>query len=138
MNKLFREQSPPSTVTLKINNKSVAFEVPGGTSKHLLKTENKFIETNYQNNVLADIMQSHGAGDFCLVGPKGSGKSAVVLELCKKLQQTFEPMVLYQDMTTRDLIQQRTTKLNGDTVWRDSPLVTAGKIRRKDRYSQKL
>lgn len=28
-------------------------------------------------------------------------------------------------MTCRDLIQQRTTQPNGDTVWRDSPLVTA-------------
>ena len=28
-------------------------------------------------------------------------------------------------MTSRDLIQYRTTLLNGDTVWKDSPLVTA-------------
>lgn len=28
-------------------------------------------------------------------------------------------------MTSRDLIQQRTTSLNGDTVWRDSPLIDA-------------
>lgn len=34
-------------------------------------------------------------------------------------------------MTSRDLIQQRSTKPNGDTVWKDSPLITAaltGKI----------
>lgn len=28
-------------------------------------------------------------------------------------------------MTSRDLIQQRTTAQSGDTVWKDSPLVTA-------------
>lgn len=28
-------------------------------------------------------------------------------------------------MTSRDLIQQRTTLLNGDTVWKNSVLVTA-------------
>ena len=28
-------------------------------------------------------------------------------------------------MTSRDLIQQRTTLENGDTVWRNSPLVSA-------------
>ena len=28
-------------------------------------------------------------------------------------------------MTSRDLIQQRTTVQSGDTVWKDSPLVTA-------------
>lgn len=32
---------------------------------------------------------------------------------------------LLQDMTSRDLLQQRTTLPNGDTVWRPSPLVTA-------------
>ena len=30
-----------------------------------------------------------------------------------------------QDMTSRDLLQQRTTLPNGDTAWRHSPLVTA-------------
>ena len=30
-----------------------------------------------------------------------------------------------KDMTSRDLVQQRTTKPNGDTVWNNSPLVTA-------------
>lgn len=28
-------------------------------------------------------------------------------------------------MTSRDLVQQRTTLPNGDTVWQNSPLVTA-------------
>ena len=36
-----------------------------------------------------------------------------------------EPVVLYQDMTSRDLLQQRTTHSNGDTGWRLTPLVTA-------------
>lgn len=39
--------------------------------------------------------------------------------------------VSFQDMTARDLIQQRETLNNGDTIWRNSPLVTAaleGKI----------
>ncbi|ELU02005.1 hypothetical protein CAPTEDRAFT_192877 [Capitella teleta] len=33
--------------------------------------------------------------------------------------------MLYQDMTSRDLLQQRTTLPSGDTAWRPSPLVTA-------------
>lgn len=65
---------------------------------------------------------------FCVsLGPKGCGKSVLVFELARLLNQTIEPMVLYQDMTARDLIQQRTTKINGDTIWRDSPLVRAAK-----------
>jgi hypothetical protein len=33
--------------------------------------------------------------------------------------------MLHRDMTARDLIQQRATLTNGDTVWIDAPLVTA-------------
>ena len=37
----------------------------------------------------------------------------------------IEPVMMYQDMTARDLLQQRTTLSNGDTIWRYSPLVMA-------------
>ena len=36
-----------------------------------------------------------------------------------------EHILLYQDMTARDLLQQRTTTPNGDTVWTNSALVSA-------------
>lgn len=61
------------------------------------------------------------------IGSKGSGKSILAFELAHRLGQTIEPMVLYQDMTARDFVQQRTTKINGDTIWRDSPLVRAAR-----------
>lgn len=32
---------------------------------------------------------------------------------------------MWQDMTARDLLQQRYTLPNGDTAWRASPLVSA-------------
>lgn len=51
----------------------------------------------------------------------------MAFELAHRLGQTIEPMVLYQDMTARDFVQQRTTKINGDTIWRDSPLVRAAR-----------
>lgn len=35
------------------------------------------------------------------------------------------PPLHFQDMTARDLLQQRYTLPNGDTAWRPSPLVTA-------------
>lgn len=84
-----------------------------------------FIKNAYHEHFLADLVQSYAVGDFCLVGPRGSGKSALIYELCHRLGQHCEVLMLYQDMTARDLIQQRTTKLNGDTVWRDSALVKA-------------
>lgn len=32
-----------------------------------------------------------------------------------------------QDMTSRELLQQRTTLSNGDTAWRESPLILAAR-----------
>lgn len=32
---------------------------------------------------------------------------------------------MYQDMTSRDLLQQRFTLPNGDTTWKPSPLIQA-------------
>lgn len=89
--------------------------------------QRKFVETNYHNNLLAEMIQSYAITDFCLVGPRGSGKSMLVSEITRLLHMTCEPMVLYQDMTTRDFLQQRTTTATGNTVWRDSALVRGAK-----------
>ncbi|XP_059607607.1 von Willebrand factor A domain-containing protein 8 [Phlebotomus argentipes] len=105
---------------------NVVVAVPSGGRKYNLDSPmGRFVSTGYQNNLLADVMQSFAVGDVCLLGPKGCGKSALVMELCNLLGQSVESMVLYQDMTGRDLIQQRTTKINGDTIWRDSALLRA-------------
>lgn len=77
--------------------------------------------------MLAEIIQSYACGDVCLIGAKGSGKSILVTQIAQLLNQHIEPMVLYQDMTARDFVQQRTTTPTGDTVWRDSPLIRAAK-----------
>ncbi|XP_076454368.1 von Willebrand factor A domain-containing protein 8-like [Babylonia areolata] len=84
-----------------------------------------FVPTDYHDSVLSEMMQSHLVKDFCIVGPRGSGKSVVVKQFADMLGYHAEPIMLYQDMTSRDLLQQRTTLPNGDTVWRPSPLVTA-------------
>ena len=119
--------------------------------------DNKYVETSYQNHLLASLLESHLVSDICLIGPKGCGKSIIVQTLANLLGYEVEPVVLYQaslsesilserviillpitttvhlkhlallsqDMTSRDLIQQRTTLSNGDTVWKNSPLVDA-------------
>lgn len=92
---------------------------------------NSYIETNYQNNLLTDMLQTYHVSDFCLIGPRGCGKSLLIEKLAEVLGKETESIVLYQDMTARDLIQQRTTLDNGDTVWQLSPLIKAaieGKI----------
>ncbi|KAJ6647144.1 von Willebrand factor A domain-containing protein 8 [Pseudolycoriella hygida] len=115
-------------VKMNIAAKNVEVEVPHGTSRLAgIENGNRFVETEYQSKLLTEIIQTFAVGELCLVGPKGCGKSVLVFELARLLNQTIEPMVLYQDMTARDLIQQRTTKINGDTIWRDSPLLRAAK-----------
>ncbi|KAK4829383.1 hypothetical protein QYF61_003723 [Mycteria americana] len=56
---------------------------------------------------------------------KGCGKTVIAKEFADILGYSIEPIMLYQDMTARDLLQQRYTLPNGDTAWRPSPLVTA-------------
>lgn len=55
-----------------------------------------YIETNYQNNLLASMLQSHLTSDFCLIGPKGCGKSVTVRRFADLLGYQVEPIVLYQ------------------------------------------
>lgn len=117
-----------SLIIVKIrtrNNSIIELDIPCSSTSTLGTIQNPFVPNEYHNNLLTDLCQSYAAGDFCLVGPRGSGKSALITELCHRLDQPCEVLMLYQDMTARDLIQQRTTKLNGDTVWRDSPLIKA-------------
>ena len=45
--------------------------------------------------------------------------------LAARLGYAVEVVHLFNDMSARDLIQRRTTTLTGDTVWENTPLVTA-------------
>ncbi|XP_049904645.1 von Willebrand factor A domain-containing protein 8 [Epinephelus moara] len=113
-------------VTLKVANKDVTFQVPAGIKE--LRPPNSsgtFISTPSHSQLMAEMMQSHMVKDICLIGTKGCGKSVIAREFAEMLGYSIEPVMLYQDMTARDLLQQRYTLPNGDTAWRPSPLVTA-------------
>lgn len=84
-----------------------------------------YIPTPYQDALVDDMRATCRVTDFCLVGPSGCGKTATVERLSHSIGIPTETIVLYQDMTSRDLLQQRSTLPNGDTVWTFSPLVTA-------------
>lgn len=56
---------------------------------------------------------------------QGSGKTTLVNQFAGMLGYATEPVTLYQDMTSRDLFQQRTTLPSGDTSWRMQPLLLA-------------
>lgn len=114
----------PPSITAKLRdffNKAPKHEGIGET----------YIPTDYQNKLLGEMLQTYAVSDFCIVGSRGCGKSILVNQIAEVLGRQVESIVLYQDMTSRDLIQQRTTLDNGDTIWKLSPLIEAaleGKI----------
>ena len=56
---------------------------------------------------------------------QGSGKTILVNQFARILGYSTEPVTLYQDMSSRDLFQQRTTLPSGDTGWKMQPLLLA-------------
>ncbi|XP_064638932.1 von Willebrand factor A domain-containing protein 8-like [Lineus longissimus] len=119
-----QEKEDTATVELKINRDTATVKVPCGSLSSPATLE-PFVKTPYHERLLFEMMQSHMVKDFCIMGPRGCGKSAIVKHFADLLGYHIEPIMLYQDMTSRDLLQQRTTLPNGDTTWRMSPLVTA-------------
>lgn len=71
------------------------------------------------------MLLSHAIGDICLVGPKGCGKSLIIDQFASLLNYPMEYFVLYKDLSARELLQQRITNANGDTLWQNTPLVEA-------------
>ncbi|XP_077014477.1 von Willebrand factor A domain-containing protein 8 isoform X2 [Tamandua tetradactyla] len=115
-----------ASVTIQIAEKEVILKVPAGT-RPLSQTcaSDHFIQTLSHKQLLAEMMQSHMVKDICLIGGKGCGKTVISKKFADTLGYSIEPIMLYQDMTARDLLQQRYTLPNGDTAWRSSPLVNA-------------
>nr|XP_004650824.2 von Willebrand factor A domain-containing protein 8 [Jaculus jaculus] len=113
-------------VTIQVAGKEVTIKVPAGTRPLSQPcTSDKFIQTLSHKQLLAEMMQSHMVKDICLIGGKGCGKTVITKNFADILGYNIEPIMLYQDMTARDLLQQRYTLPSGDTAWRSSPLVTA-------------
>lgn len=94
---------------------------------HPTTFSSKWVPTSKQEALIADLGIAFSKGDFVLIGPKGSGKSRILGELSRRLDFNYTTMVLHQDMNTRELIQRRHMKENGDTVWEDSILVAAAR-----------
>ncbi|XP_068732159.1 von Willebrand factor A domain-containing protein 8-like [Montipora capricornis] len=117
--------TPRASVEVGTKRWKTVFETPAGCDQAQVKNSKGFVMTKSHSKLLADMLESHAVHDFCLIGPKGCGKSVLVEQFADFLGYNIEPVVLYQDMTARDLLQQRITLSNGDTSWRYSPLVLA-------------
>ncbi|KAM6179532.1 von Willebrand factor A domain-containing protein 8 [Erethizon dorsatum] len=113
-------------VTVQVAGKEVTIKVPAGTRPLGQPcASDHFIQTLSHKQLLAEMMQSHMVKDICLIGGKGCGKTVIAKNFADTLGYNIEPIMLHQDMTARDLLQQRYTLPNGDTAWRSSPLVNA-------------
>ncbi|XP_032258825.1 von Willebrand factor A domain-containing protein 8 isoform X3 [Phoca vitulina] len=124
--RLAESPAPQANVTIRIAEKEVTVQVPSGTRPiNQPCASDHFIQTLSHKQLLAEMMQSHMVKDICLIGGKGCGKTVIVKNFADNLGYNIEPIMLYQDMTARDLLQQRYTLPNGDTAWRSSPLVNA-------------
>ncbi|KAG0097282.1 von Willebrand factor A domain-containing protein 8 [Podila epicladia] len=84
-----------------------------------------FVETPYHMATLVSMLLAHSVGDFCVIGSKGVGKSALMRHFGRTLGYKIEFIPLYKDMSSRDLLQRRSTTFTGDTVWENSALVKA-------------
>lgn len=122
INKIASKTGDNSRILLQLDE-GLELQLPGGQTS----TTTNFVDLPHQRQALASLLQAYAVGDVCLMGEKGVGKLTLTKELLRLLQQSAEPMMLYEDMTSRDLVQQRITSPGGDTVWRDSPLVRAAK-----------
>ncbi|XP_070607484.1 von Willebrand factor A domain-containing protein 8 isoform X3 [Erythrolamprus reginae] len=119
-------KSLQADVSISIGGEAVTFQVPAGTQAPVESAGAEgYVRTFHHEQLLAQMMQSHMVKDICLIGQKGCGKTVVAKAFAALLGYNIEPIMLYQDMTARDLLQQRYTLPNGDTSWRPSPLVTA-------------
>uniref|UniRef100_A0A5S6QD72 von Willebrand factor A domain-containing protein 8 n=1 Tax=Trichuris muris TaxID=70415 RepID=A0A5S6QD72_TRIMR len=116
-----------ASVQLSLNNTACSVTVRAG-NRDYGSSENgvgEYVSTEYCEQALSAMTMAHCVHDFCLLGPRGSGKSTIIERFARLFNYEVVSMMLYEDMNSRDLLQQRRMKPNGDTVWENSPLVNA-------------
>ena len=82
----------------------------------------------HQSVVLSRMLQSAAIPgcDVCLVGARGEGKSFVAKWFARSLGYVkLETLFLFEDMTSRDLFNRRSTNELGESVWLPTPLTYA-------------
>ncbi|ETN04638.1 hypothetical protein PPTG_14469 [Phytophthora nicotianae INRA-310] len=118
-----------ATVTLRTSSdRLVLNDVPCGTTRVEMNVMPGFVETDIHSTMLAEMIQDHAVGsDLCVLGVKGSGKSAMARLFAHRMGYATELFSLFKDMTARDLLQRRSTDSRGNTQWEDSPLIHAAR-----------
>ena len=106
---------------------SVQCSASGGSSTELSLPQESSTLQEHHWTLLTTMLQSHCAGkDLCLIGEKGSGKSFMARQFALALGYApVETLFIYADMTSRDLLQRRTTGEAKETLWQPTPLAIA-------------
>ena len=79
-----------------------------------------------QSALFSAMLQDHAVGmDMCLIGPKGSGKTAAARRFASALGYDGVTVYCYADLSARDLLQRRVTAQDGSTRWEHSEPVRA-------------
>jgi MoxR-like ATPase len=86
-----------------------------------------FVETSESRKILSSMLFSYTIGrSLALVGDKGVGKSVLARHFCNLIGYfPVEFIYLFKDMTTRELLQRRSTDSDGNTKWTLGPLARA-------------
>ena len=106
---------------------SVELKVPGGRAEpHLLAADTGTMQDHHWN-LLTQMLQSHCVGrDLLVIGERGSGKTFMASQFANALGYApVETLFIYADMTSRDLLQRRTTGEEKETLWQPTPLAIA-------------
>jgi MoxR-like ATPase len=122
-----KEPEQLHNVELAFNGGAVRVRVHGGVAPPHLPPLPQLQQQQEHRSVSA-LLQSHAVNrDLCVYGARGGGKTTLVRLFARVLGYSarVEPLYLFKDMSTRDLLQRRTTTQRGVTVWQNSPLVRA-------------
>jgi len=123
--------SGPEEVTLgfapEAGGEPVELTVRGGGTPPILPEPDASTLQDHHWQLITGMLQSHCIGrDLCLIGSRGSGKSFIARQFAAALGYApVETLFVYADMTSRDLLQRRTTGNEAETLWQPTPLAIA-------------
>ena len=106
---------------------TVMLTVPGGAAEPVLPAVDDGTMQDHHWSLLTSMLQSHCIGnDVLIVGERGSGKTFIGQQFASALGYApVETLFIYKDMTSRDLLQRRTTGSEKETLWQPTPLAIA-------------
>jgi MoxR-like ATPase len=87
-----------------------------------------FLETSFEAPLFAALTDVTNGYPILITGERGWGKSHLAQRIIQMSGRNNSTLIqLFEDFSARDLLQRRSTNLNGDTVWIDSEIICAAK-----------